>query len=241
MVGENNPPSQLEFTTETTTTLGIWLKDNPVVQSEDQARAGKLLVDRARLCVADLESERDSKVRPLNTQVKTINDSYRGPRETLEKVSQELLLRLDAYVKAEEAKRQAIAEAARQAAEEAERIAREAEAREQEAKDDVCHGVEADVGAATVDADRAFRDYEQASITATRAEREATVRIGGGFNRALSARNKETLSVKDPLKALAEIGYTEKILDVIMTEAREFRRKHDRLPQGVESIKERRL
>lgn len=241
VIGGNNPPSQIAFTQETTGALSEWLKDNPVVQTEDQAREGKLLVDRARLCVADLESERDSKVRPLNTQVRVINDEYRGPRETLQKISQELLIRLDAYRKAEEQRREQEAEEKRKLAEEAERRAREAEAREQEAQDDARLGVEVDIGSATVDADRAFRDYEKADREAARAEKETRFKLGGGFSRSLSTRSHETITVSDPLKALAEIGYTEKILEAIVSEAREFRRKHDRLPQGIKSVKERRL
>jgi vacuolar-type H+-ATPase subunit H len=241
MVGENYPPSQIEFTAETSQALGDWLKDNPVVQTEEQARAGKLLVDRARLCVQDLEAERDGKVRPLNVQVKTINDSYRSPRDTLEKITQELLLRLDAYVKAEEAKRQAIAEAARKAAEEAECIAREAEHLEREAIEDARAGVESDIVSTTVAADAAYEEYQRLQRSADRAGRDTNVRIGGGFSRSLGARARETLSVTDPLKALSEIGWTEKILDALVTEAREFRRQHDRLPQGVESVKQRRL
>lgn len=240
-IGDNQPPSQLDFTSETTATLGEWLKTNPVIQDEELARAGKLLVDRARLCVADLEAERDGKVRPLNTQVKAINDSYRGPRDTLERITQELLVRLDDYRKAEEAKRQAIAETARQAAEEAERVAREAESIEQEAISDARSGVESDVAGATVEADAAFSRFKQLNRAADLSEREANVKIGGGFGRVLGARTKETLSITDPLKAIAEIGWTEKLIDALTTEAREFRRQHDRLPAGVESIKDRRL
>jgi len=239
--GHNNPPSQLEFTAETTTALGEWLKTNPVIQDEDTARAGKLLVDRAKLCVADLETERDGKVRPLNTQVKIINAVYRSPRETLEKITQELLVRLDDYRKAEEAKRRAIAETARKAAEEAERIAREAEAKEQEAIEDARSGVESDVSGAAIVADAAFDKFKKASRFAAIADRETNVRIGGGFGRTLSARARETLSVIDPLKALAQIGWTERLLEALITEAREYRRQHDRLPDGVESVKERRL
>lgn len=241
VIGGNSPPSQIVFTQETTSVLGEWLKDNPVVQTEEQARAGKLLVDRARLCVQDLEAERDSKVRPLNTQVKTINDEYRCPRETLEKINQELLLRLDAYVKAEEEKRQAIAEAARKAAEEAERLARDAEHLEREAILDARAGVESDVVSTTVAADAAYEEYQRLQRGADRAERDTNVRIGGGFSRSLGQRNRETLSVTDPIKALAEIGYTEKILEAIVSEAREFRRRYDRLPEGIKSVKERRL
>lgn len=241
VTGHNNPPSQIEFAQETSAVLGEWLKTTPVVETEEQAREGKLLVDRARSCVADLESERYGKVRPLNTQVRAINDEYRAPREVLERVSQELLLRLDVYRKAEEERREQIAEEARRAAEEAEQRAREAEAREQDAKDDASYGVEADVASAVSDANQAFKDYKRAETAAARAERDTTVRIGGGFNRSLAARTREELSVTDPQAAITQIGWTERLLHAILMEAREYRRAHGKLPAGITSKKERKL
>jgi hypothetical protein len=239
--GHNQPPTQIEFTNETSGALGEWLKTHPVVQTEDEARDGKLLVDRAMGCLGDLEAERDGKVRPLNEQVRQINDTYRSPRTVLERILDELKDRLDAWRKAEEDRRREIADAARAAAEEAERIAREAEEREQEAKDDAQAGVETDIGPATTAADLAFTEYERATLALARANREIVVRIGGGFNRALSARTKEVLIITDIEKVIAETGWTERVLSAILIEAREYRKQHGRLPNGIISQKERRL
>ena len=55
VVGHNSPPDSTEFARETMAALGDWLKENPVIQTEEEAKAGKLLVDRASACVKDME------------------------------------------------------------------------------------------------------------------------------------------------------------------------------------------
>jgi hypothetical protein len=86
-------------------------------------------------------------VRPLNERVREINDRYRPPRTSLETLMSELRKRLTGYAKALEADRIRKAEEAAQAAAEAERLAREAEAREQDAIEDASQGVcDIDIG-----------------------------------------------------------------------------------------------
>jgi hypothetical protein len=241
-IGGNNPPSTIEFAKETTEALSEWLKENPVIETEEQARAGKLMVDRAKNTIGDLEGERDSRVRPLNAQVKSINDSYRAPRDILTKVCDTLLKRLQDFALKEERERQAKAAEALRAAEEAERIAREAERIEQEAREDAAAGtLDVDIGAATVAADAAFEAFEKAERAAALAERESRVKIGGGFNRALGLRNKEVLIVDDWQKAVLDMGLTDKISEAILSSAREYRKATGDLPEGIIVETERKL
>ena len=243
-VGHNRPPSQIEFANQTATDLGYWLANCPVVETEEQARAGKLLVDRARLCLADMEDERKGRVRPLQAQVKAIDDEYRSPKSILDKILTELKDRLNVWIKKEEEKRLKAAEEARKAVEEAEKIARDAEERELEACDDARHGI-VDTENALVErvrqADAAFTAYQAAEREAARAEKDTTVRVGGGFSRSLSTRFKEELFVSDAGKAVAEMGWSERLVEALKTDAREFRRQHGKLPEGIIAQGERRL
>lgn len=241
-IGHNNPPSAIDFMAETGLALGKFLKAEPVIQTEETARAGKVLLDRASLCIKDAESERRSKTDPLNRQVSDINETYRSPRNALERIISELRLRLDAYVKAEEAKKLLEAEEKRKALEEAERRAKEAEQREQELKQDAKAGVvDSDVALATVEADAAFEEYQRASRVAARAEKATKVKVGGGFGRALSARTKETLIVTNWQTAIEEMGLTDAVTDAILTSARAYRQITGDLPAGVQSTKDRSL
>jgi hypothetical protein len=80
-LGHNNPPSPIEIATGTTAELSRWMGDHPAIQNEDHARAGKVLIERAKSSLDEMEAERDGLVRPLNEQVKAINDRCRpGPQ-----------------------------------------------------------------------------------------------------------------------------------------------------------------
>lgn len=239
MLNHNNPPSAIEFSVESADALGDWLKINPVIETEEVARDGKLLVDRARRCLADMEDERKQRQAPLQAQLDGIRDEYRSPRNILEKILAELKVRLDAYVKAEETRRQEALAAARKAAQEAERLAREAEDRERAAADDAKYGVEADTATATRDADAAFREFQRREREVARSERDLDVKIGGGFGRALSTRFKEELVVVDPAAAIESMGWSGRVLAAILSDAREYRRNVGKLPEGVISQGER--
>src|SRR5882762_5255383 len=146
-IGANNPPSAIDFAKESATTLSDWMKDRPVIATDDDARAAKVLVDRAKSSLESMETERDGLVRPLNEQVKSINDRYRSPRTLLEKVRNSLVDRLTAYAKRLEQERLRKAEEARRAAEAAAQAALEAQQREQEAREDAEQGVcDVDIG-----------------------------------------------------------------------------------------------
>lgn len=229
----NNPPSALEFCAETTADLGKWLEDHPVIQTEEDARAGKLLVDRATATIADAEAERDKLVRPLNEQVKEINGRFKGPRETLKAICATLSGRLLDYIQVEKAKREAEAEAKRRAAEEAERRAREAEEREQEAKEESKSGAVVDILQRSVEADQAFAALQKAEREAARAEKDTHVKVGGGFRRALGVRTKEVLILQNWKAAIGDMGLSESLIEAILKEARAYRKAAGHLPAGI--------
>jgi hypothetical protein len=170
-----------------------WMADHPAIQTEDHARAGKVLVDRAKGSLDEMEAERDGLVRPLNVEVKAINDRYRPARTSLEKLADELKKRLSTYARALEIERVRKAEEARKAAEEAERAAREAEQREREAVEDADQGIcDIDLGAATQEADAAFAAFRKEDHVAARAERDSHIRIAGGFGKAMGLRGNRS-------------------------------------------------
>lgn len=233
-IGHNQPPDMAATAGETAQDLSGWMAENPIISTEEKAREAKVFIDRGNNAVKDLEDERTGKVRPLNEQVKTINDHYRGPRELLERVVDELKGRMDRFLLDEEAKRFAAAEALRVAAERAEQIARDAERLERERIDSANHGeLGVDVVAAVGEADRAFAAYEKAERQAQVAERDAKVRIGGGFTRALSLRERETISVGDWIRAIQSIGLTDDIKEAILKSARAYKRLKGKWPDGL--------
>lgn len=239
---DNNPPSAIERSVEALAELNAFLAEHPAIQSEASALEAARLIKRGKAAHDEMETERDSRVRPLNEQVKAINGEYAGPKTVLQKVRDDLAKRATAYAHAEEQRRLREAAELRRQAEEAERIAREADAKEREARDDAAGGVVGvDLATATAEADTTFRDYGRAAREATRAERSAPVKLGTGFGRSLSMRTKETLVVTDHVAAVKAIGLTSKLEEAIQSGAREYRKEWDALPPGVTSQTERSL
>lgn len=239
-MGGNNPPQDaIVLARGCFTELSKFLAETPVVVTEDNAREAAQMVSRGKNMIAGLETERRKQVDPLNDQVKTINATYKKPRDLIQSLTDETAKRLTDYAREEERKRIEAAEAKRREAEEAERRAREAEARESEAKENASLGECANVSAAIVDADQAFTDFKKADRDAARAEREVPVRLGDGVGRTVSMRTKETLAVDDWQKAVADVGLTENIREAILTSARAYRKLHGKLPAGVSSKTER--
>jgi phage-related tail protein len=242
VIGNNQPPSAIDFAKESTTAVSDWMKDRPVIETDDDARAAKVLVDRAKSSLESMETERDGLVRPLNTQVREINDRYRSPRTLLEKVRNALVDRLTAYARRLEQERLRQAEEARRAAEVAAQAALEAERRAQEAHDDAAQGVcDVDLGQVTQEAEQACSDLGRASRELARAERDSKVRIGGGFGRVMTLRDTEVLTITDVHAAIREIGLTDRIAEVVLTEARAFRKSMGDLPSGISATYERSL
>lgn len=246
-IGGNRPPDALELSQSIMEDFSRFLAETPVINSFDLAKQAGLWAERVQKLFGDMEDERDSQVRPLNEQVADINAKYKAVHNVdtkrpgaFDKLLTELRYRLTAYARAEEDKRIAAAEAARKIAEEAERVAREAEARERQAKLDADVGECTDVGAAIVEADQKFSDFERANRAAAVAERSIPVRISSGLGgRALSMRTKETLILDDAETALKAIGVTEKIREALLSASRDYRKLKGQLPPGVSSQTER--
>lgn len=235
-IGHNNPPSMIETAGETAKAISDWMAECPVIETAESAREAKVFLDRGKLGLKDLDDERDGKVRPLNEQVKEINTRYKAPRLQIEGVLSHLSERLEGYLKEEKRKREEAAREAARIAEEAEANARSAEQAEQDALGRSSSGeLGVDIASHVAEADSAFREFEKAERAAAIAEKETKVKIGGGFSRSISLRNKETLSVTDPVVAIQEIGLTADIAEAIIKSARSFRKLRGRLPNGITS------
>lgn len=241
MIGDNKPPSPIEMASEIRAAVVVFLQDMPVVSTDDEARQTKLIIDRAKASLDEMEDARKREVRPLNDRVSTINETYKTAARSLTALLDQLKSRLAAYIRAEQERRGREAEAARQAALEAERVAREAEQREHEAIDNAAVGEYTDVGGAIEQADKAFNNFAKADRAAMRAERDMHVKIGGGFRRAASFRTVETLVLVDPFAAIKVIGTTAKIREAIISSARDFRKLNGTLPAGVRATHEQAL
>lgn len=250
-IGHNNPPppTTIERAQEAMVELSKFLDATPVIESSEQLVAAKLLVERASGAMAELESERDNLVRPLNTEVANINAKYKAIHNTdakkpgvLNKVLAVLKERLTVYAKAEEAKRAREAELLRIEQAKAEHEAREAERLEAEAKANAAVGeIDTNVAGAIENADQKFAEFETVSRFAARAEKNVPVRIGGGAGNALSMRTTKTLVLESYSKALKAIGPCEKIEAAILSAARDYRTEHGRLPEGVSETSERKF
>lgn len=248
-IGGNRPPNIMEHAESILESINAWLKEHPVIQTEEEARAAKPMIDRAKAAMDEIEAERDGKVRPLNDKVAEINAEYKAvhnvdPKKpgTFNKIFNELKARVADYLRREEQKRLMAAAEARRIQEEAERQAREAEERERQALHDASLGeIDVDVAAVTKEADAAFEAFERQSRFADRAEKDTKVKIGGGYAASVGLRNSEILQVDDALKAIVVIGATERIREAILTEARAYRKANGRLPDGVSATTERKL
>lgn len=233
-VGHNQPPSMVDYVREAVHGLSEWLSEHPVITTEEEAREGKVWIDRSALGIQDLEAERTNLVRPLNDQVKAVNTRYRGPRELLEKVADELKSRIDRYILGEEAKRRAVAAEAARIAQLAEDAARAAELKEQEAYIEADAGVLGlDIAAVTANADSAFAEHQKAQRQAALAEKETHVKVGGGFRRAASLRETEVIHIADAMKVLSAVGFTEGIKTELLKAARAYKRLKGEYPPGI--------
>lgn len=248
-IGHNQPPDTITAAHDTMRALSDWMKDRPEIASEDDAREAKTLLDRASSCADELEAERVRLVKPLNDQVDTINGRYKAIHNAdkkrpavLDKIIVELKGRLSCFLRSEEQRKEQEAAAKRLAAEEAERAAREAEAKEREAIANARAGeLGVDVTQVVVEADSRFAAFKKANREANRAERDAHVKVGGGWKRSASLRTKETLVLVSYGKAITAIGPNETIRDAILSAARQYRKEKGCLPEGVISETTREL
>jgi hypothetical protein len=250
-IGHNNPPEPTVFERAqgAIKALGLFLNDVPVITDGPHLVEAKRLVEWARGAAAELEAERAELVRPLNDELDAINGKYKALHNkdakrpgTLDKTLAALRDRLTAYGRVEEAKREAAAAEARRVAEKAEAAAREAERLEQQAKLDAAVGVvDTGVAEAIANADEAFSEYEHASRFAARTEKQTTFRIGDGRGKALGMRTEKTLILESYAKAITAIGKNEKIEAAILSAARDYRKEHGKLPEGVTEVSERKF
>jgi len=250
VIGGNNPPGPLDSGMDAVKDLSNFLAKNPVIETEEQARAAKTLVDRMRATLGDIEDTRIKLVKPLNDELSAINERFKSHHNTdpkkpgmFDKVFNELKARLTAFARAEEDRKAKIAAEAQARKDEAERLAREAEAAEREAIANARAGeLGVDVTQVVIEADTRFAEFEKSAREAARAEREVNTRIGGGFSgRALSMRTEKTLVLESYGRAITAIGKNEKIETAILSAARDYRRLHKKLPDGVTEIEERKI
>jgi len=240
MIGDNNPPTPIDSAKEAMTELSAFLRDNPVIQSPEEAKNGGAYVERTRIALADMETERKAQTEPLNTKLSAINATYKAVREPLESALKLLRARLTKYATDIEAARIAEANRLRAEAEAAEAAAREAERLEQNAVACADVGECTDVGAAIQNADEAFKQFGKADRQAAVAERNVPVRIGSVMGRpAISMHTRKVLVVTDAVAAVTAIGLTDKIKLAITQSAKDFREAHGELPAGVTEISER--
>jgi len=248
-IGHNRPPGPLEAGYDTMRALSDWMGECPVIENEDHAREAKKLLDRAKGSQAEIESERVEKVTPLNDEIDALNAHYKAvhnkdPKKPgqLDRVANELKARLSTFLAAEEARRLAEAEAKRI---EAERAAQEAHAaieREREAIENARAGeLGVDVTQVVVEADKLVSEAKKAGRVAARADRDTKVKIGGGWGKSAALRTTETLILVSYGRAITAIGPNDKIRDAILSAARDYRREHGRLPDGVEAETTRKL
>jgi hypothetical protein len=238
----NNPPDMAATAEEVANDLSSWMAEHPVVANEEDARTAKLLLDRGRLCIADLEDERAKKVKPYREKIDETNAHYKAPKSILERVLSGLRDRVTAYIRAEEAKRVEAAREAARIAEEAQRRLDAARILEQEALGATDSGeLGVDVKAALVATDSAERNAAKAEREAARAEKATHVKIGGGIGKAASLREKETYTVVDAVAALHDMGTDDDIDAAIIKKARAYYRLHKKVPEGINRTTEERV
>ena len=241
-IGHNNPPTQIALCDQVAEDISGWLAEHPDFTTEEDARQAKLHLDRGKLGLKDLEDERDKAVRPLNEEVKAINESYRPTKTIIGALLDEIGKRIKAYLLAEEQKRIKAAQEAARIAAEAEAKAREAERLERDALAQSETGeLGVDLKARTMVADATFSEYQKAERQAQIAEKETHVKLGGGFSRAASLRSVEVLIVSNAVEAIQSLGLTDDIRDGILKSARAYRKLFGDLPDGVEAEMERKI
>lgn len=232
MLGHNRPTPQ-DLAGDALTDLGRFLSDNPTIEA-GTVKEGTLFAERARKTLQDMEDARKFEVGPLNEQVKDINGRYRTARGPLENLFTTLRLRLTDYTAREEAKRIREAEIARQAALDAEMEARRAEEAEIEAKQNSSLGEIVELAAVVVEADQAFHDFQKLDRAAAIAERDTHVRLPSQLGgKALSLKTTETLILANAMEAFSVLGNHPKVIEALLTAARDYRRKRGSLPAGV--------
>jgi hypothetical protein len=241
-IGHNNPPEVLELAEVVISDISMVMADIPVVEDEKAAREMKTGIDRAKLCIKDLDAELADKVRPLLAAEEGFRGQYRPKKAMLNNLLDEMLDRVQVFVKAEQRRREQAAALLVAQAHEARRKAEEAERIELEQLDNASKG-EVGINVAEVigDADEAYEAYCKAERQAEIAQKDTRVKVGGGFSRAIGMRKTETLTVQDATLAVSVMGLTPDIEEAILKSAKAWRKVHGKLPNGVFSTVEEHL
>lgn len=241
-VGGNRPPGPIDSAIEAMAELSTFTEDNPVIQNFDQAKGYAAYIERTRVALNAMESERKPLADPLNEQLERINKPYRLVRQPLEKLYDLAKGRLSKYNNAVEAARLKEAQRLREEAEAQEAAARQAEADEQEAIANAEAGECTDVGGAIAEADGAFKGFQKADRAAATAERNVPVRIASVMGgKALSMRTAEVFIVEDACAAITIMGLSDDLKKQIIKDAKRFREATGELPDGVKSEYQRSL
>lgn len=238
----NKPPTPIEMAREAYKALLGWLGEHPAIATRPEAAEAKLQLDRVTSTVKDLASAQNDEAKPLYDQWKAARAKYDPAIVNLEKLTNELKRRIKDFLDREEQARLAEAAEARREAEEAERRLNEAQAHLEDARERAAEGEYVDVAEAMVEADIAVTVAKQANNGAAVAERDAdNVRLGGGFQRAVSVRTRMVPVVEDWALAIDAMGLTDKIRDAILSSARAFLKTNGCWPTGISEIEERSL
>ena len=215
-----------------------WLEDNPVVDSEALSLEATQHRSNLKAAWKAMEDARKKALEPLNAAVNAERAVWKKPQDTVESLEKIVSDRLAAFMRAEDAKRQAALAKAREEEAKARRLAEEAEAKERAAIENAKVGECVDVAAVTRQADAAFEQFEAANAAAKEAFHDRKVQTRGAYDtRATSLRTKETLIVTDRF-ALAQAlapEYGAEIDEALLTLVRKFRTKHKVLPAGVKA------
>jgi hypothetical protein len=243
-LGGNKGPDMTGTAATTTADISAFMSETPVIETAEQAGEAKTFLDRGTLCTKDLDDERKTKTYPLDKERERIFDYYRGPRELLQRVIEELRRRLTYFAAAEEARRIEIARQNAERARVSEEAAQAAEQREHQAMVEADSGVlGGDIAALAHDADTAFAEFKKAEHQAQISERETHVRINDpvGMRRAVSMRGHDVIIITDAIAFIKETGVPHNLEEPMRTVARAFKKVHGRWPAGVEVHVERKV
>lgn len=129
---EPNAMSTYEAACAAADEIGMELEDFQIASKADEARMNELL-GQIKVALGNAEHSRTGMVKPLNEQVKAINDTWRRPREALEKLEAIVKRKLTLWIQAERERIAREQAELRRQQEEAARKAAEAERQKQEA------------------------------------------------------------------------------------------------------------
>jgi hypothetical protein len=180
-IGHNQGPGilELERAAELVANANRWVTERPEITDADMAGTAQGFVDQLRAASKELETARRAEKKPLEDQVKAIDDKYRDPAALLKLALDKLLRLSSAWLAKEKARKD---EEARKVREEADRKRREAE--EAAAK-------------AAEEAKKKGGNALEAELAATRAQEEAEAA------RKLAEKKPERAQVKGDYSARA--------------------------------------